>query len=202
MLKQACWALPSVAHLSLLACGDTSGTSDGSADNAASTTILASAEVNDASVSSTTPANLHVDFFTSAEPRVTFEMSIDENPSVSVVALVGYGFLEARSAEVEVTEIIHERGANLFLAGQSKGSGRLRLELVDPRRVEGTLLAADERLTFSAAVSISCAVPDSQLPESGAPAPEPTDPSAGEVLVYDAHFESAKCGAVHALIGL
>jgi hypothetical protein len=164
--------------------------------------VAASARLNDTEVSTTSPADLKVEFLDGSEPRVTFGFGIQNNPSVSIYVLTDYAFLETRTVEVDVIPQIMASGANVTLAGESRTSGRIKLELGSQGKVTGTLLGTEDRLTFEASASVSCAVPDHLLPESETPAPVPTSPNAGQVLVYDQTFASAECQAARDLLAL
>ena len=164
-----------------------------SAENRPLTDILVSARLNDTPVSSTNPGNLNVEFPAAGEPRVEFSISIQ--PTISVVALADYAFLETREVELDVTQTLRPMGANIILADGPQSAGRLKLELGSQGKVTGTLLDASDHLTLEAVVSFTCAVSDSLLPESDVAAPVPTTPGGEEVLVHDSNFASGECRA-------
>jgi hypothetical protein len=170
-------------------------------DNAPDSEILVSAQLNGTTVSSTAPANLNVEFFEAQEPRVTFGMSIADNPTISVAALADYALFEAGTIEVNVADTLELNRANVILDGASQRSGRLRLELASKGRLSGALFGTEDRLTLEATVSFSCMVAPSLLP-SAPSAPVPTSPVPGEVLVADSNLASSECQAALELLQL
>jgi hypothetical protein len=199
--RSSCVLVVGLGCLSMLGCAEDSDTISDVPTANTPTGVLASARLNDTAISSDSPANLAVEFLDGDEPRVTFELSMGEVPAISIVGWADYAFLETGAVEVDVTEALRPGGANLILAGEAQTSGRLKLELSGRGKVTGTLLDADDRLTFDAAVSLACAVPSHLLPDSAA-APVPTSPGSGEVLVHDVNFVTAECQGVRDFLRL
>lgn len=149
-------------------------------------------ELGNTQLTSVQPVNLHVEFASNGPPEVRLEASAE--PGFSILALNEYGSLEGREWDVDVAKTIRRPGATLSVGEQFEDDGRLRVTLLDQRRISVTLLDSAKKMALTGPLVVSCWIRGN--------GPTPAEPAGQVPLALDADFASTECQGVKAALGL